>query len=63
MIEESAGDSLGLVAAGMLAFLGVLDLAYFARTGTFQRGHGGFVNAGVVTSVLLMSLILVVRFF
>ena len=61
--DEPAGDSLGLFAAGMLAFLGVLDLAYFARTGMFQRGHGGLINAGVVASVLLMSLILVLRFF
>ncbi len=61
--EEPGGDSLGLFAAGMLAFLGVLDLAYFARTGMFQRRHGGLINAGVVTSVLMVSLILVVRFF
>ena len=61
--EEPAGDSLGLFAAGMLAFLGVLDLAYFARTGMFQRGHGGIINAGVVVSVLLMSFTLIWRFF
>ncbi len=41
----------------------MLDLAYFARTGMFQRGHGGIINAAVVVSVLLMSLTLLVRFF
>ncbi|MEA2011364.1 MAG: hypothetical protein U9N78_11725 [Actinomycetota bacterium] len=56
------GDSLGLVAAGMLAFLGVLDLAYFARTGLFKREHGGIVNGGVVIGVLLLAAILLVRF-
>ena len=60
---RSAGASLGLIAAGMLAFLGVLDLAYFARTGLFKREHDGIINAGVVVSVLTLSLILVVRFF
>lgn len=60
---RSAGASLGLVAAGMLAFLGILDLGYFARTGLFKREHDGLVNAGVVTGVLTLSIILIVRFF
>jgi len=58
----SLGDSLGLVAGGMLAFLGVLDLAYFARTGLFKREHDGLVNGAVVGSVLLLSIILILRF-
>ncbi|MEA3502978.1 MAG: hypothetical protein U9R47_09415 [Actinomycetota bacterium] len=57
------GESLGLVAAGMLAFLGILDLAYFARTDLFKREHGGIINVGVVVGVLLLSAILAVRFF
>ncbi len=60
--EQGAGDSLGLVAAGMLAFLGVLDLAYFARTGMFAPGRGGVLNAAVVLSVLTLSVVLFVRF-
>ena len=56
------GESLGLIAAGMLAFLGILDLAYFARTGLFEREHGGVVNIGVVAGTLTLSLILAVRF-
>ena len=59
---RSVGASLGLIAAGMLAFLGILDLAYFARTGLFKREHEGIINIGVVASVLTLSLILVVRF-
>jgi len=59
---EPLGDSLGLVAAGMLAFLGVLDLAYFARTGLFAKEHDGIGNAAVVGGVLLLSVILLVRF-
>ncbi|MDH3303484.1 MAG: hypothetical protein OES24_23515 [Acidimicrobiia bacterium] len=60
--EQPAGRSLGLVAAGMLAFLGVLDLAYFARTGLFRRERGGLANVAVVASVLTLSVILAVRF-
>ena len=62
VFEEPVGDSLGLIAAGMLAFLGILDLAYFARTGLFKREHDGLMNGAVVTGVLLMSVILTVRF-
>ena len=62
VFEEPLGDSLGLVAAGMLAFLGVLDLAYFARTGLFKREHDGILNGGVVASVLFLSIILILRF-
>ena len=56
------GDSLGLIAAGMLAFLGILDLGYFARTGLFKREHEGLLNAGVVIGTLTLSIILIVRF-
>jgi hypothetical protein len=56
------GESLGLIAAGMLLFLGVLDLAYFARTGLFRREHDGVVNAGVVIGTLTLAAILIVRF-
>ncbi len=56
------GESLGLIAAGMLAFLGILDLAYFARTGLFKREHEGLMNTAVVGGVLLLSVILAVRF-
>jgi len=56
------GESLGLVAAGMLAFLGILDLVYFARTGLFKKEHGGVANVVVVGGVLLLSVILLLRF-
>ena len=56
------GESLGLIAAGMLLFLGVLDLAYFARTGLFKREHGGIINAGAVIGTLTLAVILMVRF-
>jgi len=60
--NQPVGDSLGLIAAGMLAFLGILDLAYFARTGLFKREHEGIINIGVVAGTLTLSLILIARF-
>jgi hypothetical protein len=60
--EEPLGDSLGLVAAGMLAFLGVLDWGYFHRTGLFRRERDGLLNGALVGSVLLLAAVLLVRF-
>jgi hypothetical protein len=62
LFEEPVGERLALVAGGMLAFLGILDGAYFWRTGLFAREREGLVNLGVVGGVLLLSLILIVRF-
>ena len=63
VLEASAGASLGLIAGGMLLFLGVLDFGYFARTGLFRREREGVMNALVVGGVLTLALILIVRFF
>ena len=60
--EQPVGRSLALVAGGMLLFLGVLDLAYFVRTGLFKREHDGLVHAGVVAAVLFLGLFLIAWF-
>ena len=62
VLEEPLGASLSLVAAGMLTFLGVIDLAYFAKHGMFRAERGGLMNAGIVAGVLLLAAILMVRF-
>ena len=62
VLEEPLGGSLALVAAGMLTFLGVIDLAYFAKHGMFALERGGSVNAGIVLGVLLLAAILVWRY-
>jgi hypothetical protein len=56
------GRSLSLVCAGMLAFLGIIDAAYFWQTGLFARDRGGVANAAVVVGVLALSLVLLVAF-
>jgi hypothetical protein len=62
VLEEPLGRSLALVAAGMLTFLGVIDLAYFAQHGMFARDRDGLANFGIVFGVLLLAAILVWRY-
>lgn len=62
LLEEPIGERLALVAGGMLGFLGILDAAYFWRTGLFAKDRDGIANLGVVIGVLTMSVILLVRF-
>jgi hypothetical protein len=62
VLGEPLGGSLALVAAGMLAFLGLIDLAYFARHGLFARERGGLLNGAIVLGVLVLAAILIVRF-
>ncbi len=54
------GRSLSLVSAGMLAFLGVLDAAYFWQNGLFKAERGGVGNLLVVAAVLALSAVLVI---
>jgi para-nitrobenzyl esterase len=60
--EDPLGRTLSLVCAGMLAFLGVLDAAYFWHTDLFARERGGLVNAAVVSGVLTLAAVLLVFF-
>jgi hypothetical protein len=62
ILEQPVGERLALVAAGMLAFLGILDAAYFWRTGLFAKEHDGLANLGVVVGVLTLAAILIGRF-
>lgn len=54
------GSTLGLVCAGMLVFLGVIDAAYYARHGMYARARDGVLNGAVVAAVLVVSAVLVV---
>ena len=60
--SEPLGWALCLVCAGMLAFLGLLDAAYFWQTGLFARDRGGVTNGAVVAGVLLLAVVLVAAF-
>jgi hypothetical protein len=45
----------------MLTFLGVLDAAYFARTGLFARERGGVGNLALVVWLLVLAVLIVLR--
>ena len=62
LADQPLGRSLSLVCAGMLAFLGLLDAAYFWQTGLLARERGGVANAAVVLGLLAVSLVLLVVF-
>lgn len=62
ILEERLGGSLALVAGGMLTFLGVIDLAYFAQHGMFRREREGALNLALVVGILTLAAILVVRY-
>lgn len=62
LLEEPLGESLALVAGGMLVFLGILDTVYFKRTGLFQPEHDGIANLAIVSGMLAGGIYLIVRF-
>jgi hypothetical protein len=61
LLDRPGGGGLALVAAGMLLFLGLIDAAYFARTGMFARERGGLGNAAIVIWMLLLAVVLLAR--
>ncbi|MBN2113626.1 MAG: hypothetical protein JW785_05800 [Acidimicrobiia bacterium] len=62
ILEEPLGESLSLVAGGMLLFLGILDAAYFWRTGLFAPEREGVANLAIVLAVLAGGMFLIVRY-
>ena len=55
------GAPLALVAAGMMLFLALIDLAYFAQQGMFAVARGGVGNAILVGWLLSLSVIMVIH--
>jgi len=62
VLEEPIGEHVALVAGGMLVFLGVLDTAYFWKTGMFTPEHEGYMNLAVVAASLAGGIFLIVRY-
>lgn len=60
--QQALGESLALVCAGMLLFLGIIDAAYFARHGMYARAKGGVGNVGLVVAVLALAAVLLLRY-
>lgn len=62
VLEEPLGESLTLAAGGMLVFLGVLDAAYFWRTGLFAPEREGYFNLALVVACLAGGIFLIARY-
>ncbi|NYD43189.1 hypothetical protein [Nocardioides panaciterrulae] len=62
VLDEPWGPTLGLVAAGMLTFLGVIDAAYYAQHGLYARERDGLLNAAIVVAVLVVAALLVLTY-
>lgn len=56
------GESLTLVCGGMMLFLTVIDIAYFAQNGMFAKKKGGGENWGLVIPMVIMSSLMILRF-
>ncbi len=61
-LEKPLGMSLTLVCGGMMLFLTVIDIAYFAQHGLFAKERGGVENWGLIIPMVIMSFLMIVRF-
>lgn len=62
VLDRGPGGSLALLCAGMLAFLGIIDAAYFAQHGMFAAARDGLLNAFLVVAVLALAVVLALRY-
>ena len=51
-----------LVCGGMMLFLTVIDIAYFAQHGLFAKEKGGRENWGIIIPMVIMSFLMILRF-
>jgi hypothetical protein len=61
-IENPLGNTLTLVCGGMMLFLTIIDIAYFAQHGMFAKERGGAENWGLIIPLAIMSFLMIVRF-
>jgi hypothetical protein len=61
-LEKPLGASLTLVCGGMMLFLTVIDIAYFAQHGLFAKERGGVENWGLIMPMVVMSFLMIFRF-
>ena len=61
-LEKPLGASLTLVCGGMMLFLTVIDIAYFAQHGLFAKDRGGVENWGLIIPMVVMSFLMIFRF-
>lgn len=62
LIGEPLGERLALISGGMMLFLAIIDIAYFAQNGLFAKDRGGRENLGLVILLIIISLLMILRF-
>jgi hypothetical protein len=62
LMGKAIGEKLALVCGGMVLFLAIIDIAYFAQNKMFAKERGGKENLGLVIPMVIMSLLLILRF-
>jgi hypothetical protein len=62
LLDKPLGPSLALVCGGMMLFLTIIDIAYFAQHNLFARDRGGAENWGLVIPMVVMSFLMIGRF-
>ncbi len=62
LMGNPLGERLALVCGGMVLFLTIIDIAYFAQHRMFARERGGRENLSLVIPMVIMSLLLILRF-
>ena len=61
-MNKPLGEKLTLVCGGMMLFLTVIDIAYFAQHDLFAKERGGAGNWGLVIPMVVMSVLMIFRF-
>lgn len=56
------GRSLGLIAAGMLAFLAIIDTAYMRQNDLFRPEHDGRMHRWIVASVFAVAGVMIATY-
>lgn len=56
--QHRLAEELGLLAAGMMTFLAIIDLAYFAQHGMFAPQRDGVLNAFLIVALLALAAVL-----
>jgi hypothetical protein len=62
LLDHPLGARLSLVCGGMMLFLTVIDVAYFAQHRMFARERNGRENLGIVVPLAVMSAVMIGRF-
>ncbi len=58
--DQAVGGQIALLAAGMMLFLALIDLAYFVRQHMFARERDGVTNALLVGWLLSFAIVLAI---